>query len=192
MPGHWGLTGKTRQVAQAEYELEGYELEVELEVINLANLPEEQIKANMLMIEKKYNKISERDYDFCIAELRNDPMTLLQVKRKHKEIDLDEFDKECATLAGEPWVNVDKVIFSDKEPGAGSLELDWNDLFVEMIQEAGYTAPTAEGSVDLWLTDLCRNIALEELQGTGVFDEESDESLKLKRKRLDDGTVEVS
>ena len=30
MPGHWGLKGKTREIAKAEYELEGFELEERL------------------------------------------------------------------------------------------------------------------------------------------------------------------
>ena len=35
LPGHWGLKGKTKERARAEYELEGYDLEIALAVIAL-------------------------------------------------------------------------------------------------------------------------------------------------------------
>ena len=37
LPGSWGLTGKTRKIAEAEYYYSGYQLEVELALINNEN-----------------------------------------------------------------------------------------------------------------------------------------------------------
>ena len=71
------------------------------------------------------------------------------------------------------------------------MELDWNDAFIDLLEENGYEANTPDDMVDMWLTILCRNIALEELQGTGDFDEDADKAVELKRTRLNDGTVEV-
>ena len=36
-PGSWGLSGKTRKIAEAEYYFTGYELDIELAKINHDN-----------------------------------------------------------------------------------------------------------------------------------------------------------
>lgn len=191
LPGHWGLKGMSREMAQAEYELDG--LELDLALTDIINREDEQARIlRHLEINYKWKVIEEKEFDYGIADLRGDALTLLKVKLKHQDITQKEYDKEIATLDGEPWVDIPEVTFDKDNPGGGALSLDWNDIFIEMLEEAGYTAPTQEGTVDLWLTDLCRNIAMEELAGTGVFDEESEQAMELKRKRLDDGKIEIS
>ncbi len=65
-----------------------------------------------------------------------------------------------------PWVKVIEVHFDKDNPGRGYFELDWNDDFVGLLGEAGYSGPNAEAIVDLWFNDLCRSIVLEqELEG---------------------------
>ena len=42
LPGHWGLKGKTREIAKAEYELEGYELKKRLLEIKADEITEKK------------------------------------------------------------------------------------------------------------------------------------------------------
>ena len=65
-----------------------------------------------------------------------------------------------------PWVKVIEVHFDKDNPGRGYFELDWNEDFVGLLGEAGYSGPNPEAIVDLWFNDLCRSIVLEqELEG---------------------------
>lgn len=70
-------------------------------------------------------------------------------------------DKDKATAKGEPYVKVLEVKFDKKNPGDGYFELEWNNIFVKQLLEAGYTGDSEEEIVDLWFTTLCRQIAEE-------------------------------
>lgn len=70
-------------------------------------------------------------------------------------------DKEKATAEGKPFVRVIDVKFDEKNPGDGYFELEWNNIFVKQLLEAGYTGDSEEEIVDLWFTTLCRQIAEE-------------------------------
>ena len=67
--------------------------------------------------------------------------------------------KEKADEAGEPFIDVLQTIFEDpKNPGAGYFELDWNDIFVKSLTEAGYSGRTDDEIVNMWFDDLCRGV----------------------------------
>ena len=70
-------------------------------------------------------------------------------------------DKDKATAKGEPYVKVLEVKFDKKNPGDGYFELEWNNLFVKQLLEAGYTGDNEEEIVDLWFTTLCKQISEE-------------------------------
>ena len=224
MPGSWGLSGKTKQRAEAEYYFDGYELDTEIATID--NDDEFDLKKAQAAVELKHKKITESEYDIAlaeieyeieetpenmqaiieakfagevitekehdygIAELRDDEGTWLGVKHKHGELTDREFCKSMANLREEPWVDFIEIEIDEKTGVLKSFELDWNAKFIEVIKAEGHVAPTDEGCVDLWLTQTSRNIALEELHGTGLFDDDSEESYQLKKKRLDDGNTE--
>lgn len=79
-----------------------------------------------------------------------------------KEKDLSE--KEKATLAGEPYINILKVDINPDNINDGAFELDWNDKFVINLIKAGYKykdSDTDNEIVDRWFQNVCRNIALE-------------------------------
>mgnify|MGYP003842379881 CR=1 FL=1 len=76
MPGSWGLRGKTRAVAEAEYLYEGDELTAKLAEI-------------------------EADGDPVQSELN-----VLAAQLKAGELTHPEYEKECANAKGEPFVNV--------------------------------------------------------------------------------------
>lgn len=68
-------------------------------------------------------------------------------------------EKALADLEGKPWVGVLSTNIDVKNPRSGYFELDWNDKFVDMLRNAGYTGKDAEEVVDNWFNDLCRNVA---------------------------------
>jgi len=67
LPGSWGLRGKTRQIAEAEYYLSGYELDCELAKINSNNGYD--LRAALIDIDLKHNKTTQ--YDAALAKLYN-------------------------------------------------------------------------------------------------------------------------
>lgn len=81
--------------------------------------------------------------------------TLFKGKEEVKSIS----EKEQATARGEPYVRVINVDLESDNPGNGYFELDWNEIFVKQLQQAGYTGSSQEEIVDQWFTALCRNIA---------------------------------
>lgn len=223
-PSAWGLKGKTRRRAEAEYYSDGYELDCRVALIDFddnkelrqalakVDLKHEKITESkfavimaqieydfepidlneQFIIEAKYENgdISEKQHDYAIAEMRDDEGTWLGVKHKHGEITTNEFGKGMATLRGEPWVSYEEIEIDKKTGNLTSFELDWNKHFIDVIKAEGHVAGSDEGCVDLWLTQMSRNIALEELHGTGVFDSDAEESYELKKKRLDGGKSE--
>ena len=70
-------------------------------------------------------------------------------------------DKDKATAKGEPYVKVLEVKFDKDNPGDGYFELEWNNIFVKQLLEAGYTGDNEEDIVDLWFTTLCKQISEE-------------------------------
>lgn len=68
-------------------------------------------------------------------------------------------EKDRATANNEPYVRVVTVNFDPSNPGNGYFELEWNQLFIQELLEAGYSGRTEEEIVDSWFTNLCRNIA---------------------------------
>lgn len=68
-------------------------------------------------------------------------------------------EKALADLNKEPWVGVLSTNIDVKNPKSGYFELDWNENFVDMLRNSGYTGKTGEDVVDRWFNDLCKNIA---------------------------------
>ena len=70
--------------------------------------------------------------------------------------------KDKATAKGEPYVKVLEVKFDKDKPSDGYFELEWNQIFVKQLLEAGYSGADENEIVDAWFTGLCRNIADEQ------------------------------
>ena len=149
LPMSWGLKGKLRQIAEAEYYYEGEELQSVIDEIEIQHMPKDS---------KEYRLAS------------------LAKKHKQKELGDVEYEKEVANIQNEPWVIVKNIETDPESPSVGSIELDWNDAFVEMLEEKGYgPSPSQEEVVDEWLSELCRNIALDRFDGVGDFSERIDQ-----------------
>jgi len=150
LPMSWGLKGKLRDLAEAQYYYEGDELNSVIQDIEIRYMPDDS----------KEKRVA-------------------QLKQKHirKEISDTEYNKSFADIHQEPWVVVKNIETDPESPAVGSIELDWNDAFVEMLEEKGYgPAPSQEEVVDQWLSELCRNIALDRFDGVGDFSEKVAES----------------
>lgn len=107
-PSSWGKKGKDRDIAQANYELQGEERDKKIEEI-------------------------ERFYE-----------------------------KAAATAKKEPWVNVVAMGVNPENVVQGYFELDWNDEFVLLLQDAGITGKNDEEIVNKWFNGVCRTVLIQE------------------------------
>ena len=116
-----------------------------------------------------------------------------KIKQKIKqEIILSE--KEKATVAGEPFVQILKVEIDPQNINNGSFELDWNDKFLLNLVKAGYKIKpddTDNEIVDRWFQTVCRNIALE-IYEQQQADPENRDLRVIRTRDLGDGRTEVS
>lgn len=75
LPGHWGLKGKTREIARAEYELEGYELAKKLAQINYEHNPE-LLARELRRVDLNHEKITHEEFDIGNAKAMMSGITL--------------------------------------------------------------------------------------------------------------------
>lgn len=99
-------------------------------------------------------------------------------------------EKEIATQKGEPWVNVVGFDLDPANMSNGSIELDFNDVFVARLVKAGYRGKDDHQIVDQWFTDVCRNIVLETFEQEQADPEKRSSSTI--RKNLGNGRSEFS
>jgi hypothetical protein len=186
MPGAWGLKGKTRDVAQAEYELEGYELERRLLKIKEDEYSSKEVARRGIDIDYRYHKITQMEQLRLLAELIDDDqqrsLAMLELDLRENKITDLEFQKQSATLRKEPWVTVLNMDFAGAKSLEGSFELDWNSFFVDQLTESGYQGPTPDAIVNSWFMEVCRNVALEEFDGTGDFTADSQANLETMKR----------
>ena len=82
------------------------------------------------------------------------------------EADAKRTPKERATAKGEVYVAVLDTKVNPDNVRNGFFELDWNELFVLQLKQAGYgfDGDPDEEIVDRWFRDLARNMLVEEGQ----------------------------
>lgn len=186
LPGHWGLKGKTREIAKAEYELTGYELEKKLLSLKEADLNPNEYNKRMIDLEFKHGRITKQEQLRYLCNLIEDEkqrtLALLELDYKEGKLTDNEYQKQSATLKGEPWVTVLNLGFSGKSALEGSFELDWNDFFIEDLKTKGYSGPTPDAIVNQWFMEVCRNVALEEFDGQGDFTANSAANLETMKR----------
>ncbi len=71
MPASWGLKGKSRAIAEAEYYYEGEELEEILAEINAETDSDKELAK--IEVQLKNGKIGQYEFDKKVAELKNEP-----------------------------------------------------------------------------------------------------------------------
>lgn len=92
----------------------------------------------------------------------------------------------------EPVVEIKQFDFDPKDPRVGSIELDWNNSFIDLLKTHGYASATDEEIVDLWLNDVCRTIISNQYQGSTVRSQALAGTTVVSRKDLGQGKTEVS
>jgi hypothetical protein len=144
---------------------------------------------------------SGEDLARVLADLQS--ITENDKKLAHLGIDLDynritqnEYDKEVATLHGEPYIKVINIDLDQKSPGSGYFELDFNEHFVEYLANSGYGGVEPEEIVDAWFSDLCKNIVMSDLEDENgdprSFMADSKEGRIIQRLKMDNDTAEYS
>ena len=93
-------------------------------------------------------------------------------------------EKALANVSNEPWVKVLNVDVNEENVSQGFFELDWNEQFVEMLIENGYTGTSPEETVNSWFTDVCRGIIREESADDFIVDEDVIRTSDLNKKEL--------
>ena len=96
-----------------------------------------------------------------------------------------KYDKEAATAAGEPWVNVLRMGIDPDNVVQGYFELDWNEEFVVMLQEAGIKGASDEDVVNKWFNAVCRTVLIQEKADQDYgFEEDKNERPDVIRKTV--------
>jgi hypothetical protein len=98
-----------------------------------------------------------------IEQIKNLFKSKKQKEAEKYKVDPTPVDpKTAATAKQEPWVAVLQTHVNPESPRNGFFELDWNEYFVLMLRNNGYTGITDEEIVDQWFSDLCREVGSEE------------------------------
>jgi len=124
------------------------------------------------------------------------PVAKAKKERKPKETkaEIKLSPKEIATMAGEPYVAINKVEINPENINDGAFDLDYNDKFVLNLIKAGYKQREDDTDViivDRWFQTVCRNIALE-MYEQQVADPENRDARVIRTKDLGNGRTEVS
>jgi len=113
-----------------------------------------------------------------------------KVKEPIKELT----EKEKATAAGEPYIQILRMDIDPENINAGSFEMDWNDKFILNLIRAGYKMrddDTDNMIADRWFQTICRNIALEVYEQAQA-DPTNRDLREIKTRDLGNGRTEVS
>lgn len=114
---------------------------------------------------------------------------------KMPKVEEPKTEKEKATLAGEPYIQVVRMDVDPSDINAGSFELDWNDKFIVNLIRAGYKkkdTDTDNDIVDRWWTQVCRNVALEIYEQNQADPTNRTDVRPIRTKDLGNGRTEVS
>jgi hypothetical protein len=161
LPASWGLKGKSRQIAEAEYNLEGYDLDVALALIEHTNGVE--YNNALIAIDLKHKKIDQLEADRRSARLQHQEgsveleVALLEVSKKHELISQIDFDKKRADIMEEPFMAMPKISWDPIDPSKTYFELDYNEHFITYLERNGY-AGTEEEIINRWLNDVCLSV----------------------------------
>ena len=125
------------------------------------------------------------------SKVEEAPTIVEQPKPKKKRKPKIKKEKVVPPPKTEPRVDVLKFDFDPKDPKLGSIELDWNNEFVELLISHGYRGNTEEDIVDSWLNDVCRTIVTNQYPGTNANVGMSNANI-ISKKDLGSGKTEVS
>jgi hypothetical protein len=190
LPASWGLKGKSRELAEAEYYLTGYELDIAKARIG-HGLESPAFTRSVLDIDLAYGKISAYDHDTRLAEIDHSDetalaMAKLDVDLKHNRVSAQEHERKRADILNEPFMAMPKISWDPVDPSKTFFELDYNQAFVEWLRSNGYNNVSDEEAINRWLNDVCNSILSEMAPTDPEF------VSNVRRIRRDDGITEHS
>jgi len=170
-PGAWGLRGKTREIAQAEYELDGHALAEKLLEINHQDDPV-TLSRKKLELKLSSSDIGQYDYDREVATITaKDPdaltVALLDIDLQHEKITQVQYDRRRADALKEPWISMPKINWDPVNSNRTYFELDYNEYFIQYLRDNGYTG-IDDDILNRWLNDVCQAVATENSPNTGM------------------------
>lgn len=159
LPASWGLRGKVREEAEANYSLKGYDLEVRLAEINKTGT---DLERELIEIDHRYGIINddERIRKLLPLELSGVDLEveLIKLDAEAGKIEAREAEKQIANLLEEPWVAViDEGLDLTNGPNGFYFVFDWNEYWIAMLRQHGYEGSSDEALMDKWFADVCRN-----------------------------------
>lgn len=191
------LKGKDRKRAEAQYNLSGEELERELLSIDYDSegLREtDEYKVKKLDIDKKYDKISQFDYDYELLNIKEKDelkrkLAQLLLLQQYKKIDELEYAKKYNDALGKPWVAIKTNYDESGDPDNLEIEVAYNDTFIEKMRKKGLPGDTSDDVAEQWLKlFLIANLDEDDLKMIGSEDEDDDRPVVSKAK-LNDKTT---
>jgi hypothetical protein len=170
LPASWGLSGKTRERAEAEYYFDGYDLDKRLIEIDYEG---DELKVELLRLEHKHGNISDYEFATKYADMTytGDELALrkLEIEFTAGNIELNEFEKQSANIRKEPYIT---ILNSDYDPAQGvgglAFEFDWNEYWIKQLIEHGYSGYNEEQIIQQWFEDLCRSVIAENMAAEDV------------------------
>ena len=113
---------------------------------------------------KKIFGIDKLEEEKAILQAAKDRAEAETAQAQAAEAQAKSTPKERATAKGEPWVSVLDTHVNKDNIKNGFFELDWNDLFIVQLKQAGYgfDGDPDEEIVDRWFRDIVRNMLAEE------------------------------
>lgn len=172
--------GKGRKIAKLQRQkpslsrdLECLNVEYDSDVLRL--MPEYKLK--VLELEKKYNAITEYDYDVKTTkilmksdDIKDLNLELLEIDYKHKKIDELEYLKRKNDLLNNPWA-VFKMNYDEKSDSSNmGIEVVYNKCFIDKLQNMGYTGLSEDDIIESWLSQVFNDTMKEGnfIKGLGI------------------------
>jgi len=135
---------------------------------------------------RKQDELEKHDAEI-IAKFQKAEIERIEQEKKAEEEKLAAEEEERKKI--EPHVEVISIDFDEGDPRTGAFELDWNEPFVDWLRVAGYEGETNENIVDMWFSDLCKNVAIETWE---QYDADPTNRKYIQSERISDGRKSVS
>lgn len=198
-PTSWALRGKTRERAQAEYELTGEELERKLIEIDHEKDSIDYTKKN-LALDLKVNKITKQDYELALlkiefsGESKDYKLRKVELDLKYNVITKNQYEKEIATIENKPWAGIIDSSFDGSEGLSGlTMKFDYNPQMIEFLKEHGFEGFSDEQIFQEYVNELCKSVATEDdFAQYSILPQAPYEKLHIQTKPKGSGTTEYS
>jgi hypothetical protein len=175
----------TRKLLYLKYKykkIPDYDFKIEILNLEVDEKNSVEFRRQKLEIDYEFGVVSEKDYHRELINFIKDEKTaqlaLAELEFREGTLSETDYQKRVATIKGEPWVTVLNMSFGGKNSLEGSFELDWNEPFVEKLKSEGYIGASPDLIVNQWFMEVCRNVAMEEFDGTGDFAADSQANLE--------------